>query len=286
MKSIFLALLGRFRRTGPIVVLGSALALGACSSFDSDQMTLDASAPQTAQAASTDADTDSDELISDPLEPWNRYVFAVNDLIYTLAQPWIAPYMVLPQEGKDAVDNFLHNLQSPVILVNDLLQGDLDRAWTTTARFGINSTVGIGGILDVAADHGLERHSEDFGQTLGTYGAGDGPYLVLPLFGPSNPRDAVGRVVDFVTDPLFWVNNDTVEAFNNARTYATVSNQLGRNYGDLEALRSTSLDYYATIRALYIQRRRAEVSNTENDPSAASQDYDFDFDDPETETAN
>lgn len=239
---------GTFARLGAV---GVALSLFAgCAS----------QTPQTARSVDNSA-------VSDPLEPWNRYVFSVNEVVYMMAQPFIAPYMVLPDEGKETVDNFLHNLSTPVVLLNDLLQGEFSRAWVTTQRFAVNSTVGVLGLMDVAADIDLPRHSEDFGQTLGVYGVGDGPYLVLPLLGPSNPRDAVGTGVDMVSQPLFWVPaNGTGDVIRGAHSYASFSNGLGQNVPQMEALRATSLDYYATIRSLYTQNRRSQILNLE--PSA------------------
>ncbi|WP_051013751.1 MlaA family lipoprotein [Pararhodospirillum photometricum] len=206
-----------------------------------------------------------DELVSDPMEPWNRYVFAVNDLIYTFLRPWIAPYMVLPDKGKEAVDNVVHNVKTPVILLNDLLQGEATRAWVTTQRFFINTTLGVLGTMDVAAkDYQLPKHREDFGQTLGAWGMGDGPYMVLPLLGPSNPRDALGSGIDMVSHPLFWVpGGDIGTMVSGGRTYATLASEYGGHVNEMDELRKTSLDYYATMRSLYTQMRRSEVKNIE-----------------------
>ncbi|MBE1237861.1 VacJ family lipoprotein [Phaeovibrio sulfidiphilus] len=218
-----------------------------------------------AGCASTGTQVAGSDQVDDPLEPWNRYVFAVNDFVYMMAQPFIAPYMVLPEGGQRAIDNFLHNLSTPVILLNDLLQGEFSRAWTTTKRFAVNTTVGVLGIADVAADHDMPRHSEDFGQTLGVWGVGDGPYLVLPLLGPSSPRDAVGTGVDIVSDPFFWLPDKTWgNSLQAARAYASLSNDLGQATPQLDALRATSLDFYATIRSLYTQNRRAKVQNLDS----------------------
>jgi phospholipid-binding lipoprotein MlaA len=217
-----------------------------------------------------DPDSADDMLVADPMEDWNRYVFSLNTLIYTLLQPVIAPYGVLPDERKENVDNFLHNLSTPVILLNDLLQGETDRAWVTTQRFAVNSTAGALGFLDTAEEMGLPKHSEDFGQTLGTWGVGDGPYVVYPLFGPGNPRDGVGRLVDMVTDPLFWLAGPTGETMANIRTYASVSSQLGGNIGRMESLRESSIDFYAAVRSLYVQSRRAAIANDEGNPASSA----------------
>ena len=141
---------------------------------------------------------------SDPLEPINRGIFAFNRAIDEMfLKPAARLYIaIVPEGGRVAVTNVVNNLKSPVILVNDLLQGDLDRAQTTIARFTVNTILGFGGIADVATDLGAPRHSEDFGQTAATYGVGSGPYLMLPFLGPSNVRDALGKVVDRFLDPL------------------------------------------------------------------------------------
>lgn len=279
------------RRRGAWTRLAGGLAgltlLGACASLDAQDIAAErATTQRTAESAAgqvaamppaSDASlgaAGTGELVSDPLEPWNRYVFAVNDMIYTLARPWIAPYMVLPEAGKEKVDNLLHNLKTPVILLNDLLQGEFERAWITTKRFFINTTTGVLGLVDVAEKYGIPAHTEDFGQTLGTYGVGDGPYLVLPLFGPSNPRDALGQGIDMVTHPLFWLGGETGTMVTAGRTYGTVSSEYGGRVNEMDALRETSLDYYATVRSLYTQMRRGQVQNLDAQPGqAAAVDY-------------
>ncbi|MCF8481133.1 MAG: VacJ family lipoprotein [Rhodospirillum sp.] len=260
--------LGGLSRSGITAI--ALMSLTACANVDTEGTSGQLAAAEPAN----DMAAEDEVLVSDPLEPWNRYVFSVNDVVYSFARPWIAPYMVLPDEGKDTVDNFLHNLTSPVILLNDLLQGEMGRAWTTVKRFGINTTSGVLGLVDVADEYGMPKHEEDFGQTLGTWGMGDGPYLVLPLLGPSNPRDGIGRGVDTVTDPLFWLTGGAAQAFSGARTYGTFSNEYGRRSGDMDALRESSLDYYATIRSLYTQMRRSKIQNIEG---AKVQDAEVDY---------
>lgn len=213
-----------------------------------------------------DPDAAPGGLVEDPFEDWNRFVFDLNTLIYTLIQPVIAPYGVLPDERKRNVDNFVHNLSTPVILVNDLLQGEPDRAWVTTQRFVINTAGGLG-FFDPATDMGLPRHSEDFGQTLGVWGVGDGPYMVYPIIGPSNPRDGFGRIVDLATDPLFWLSGPTAETLSYSKAYVSNTSTVGANVPRLEELRANSLDFYAAVRSLYTQSRRAAVGNQEDGPA-------------------
>jgi ABC-type transporter lipoprotein component MlaA len=145
---------------------------------------------------------------NDPLEPVNRAVFQFNRVLDGLIlEPAALMYrMATPAFVRDGVQNFLANLRTPVVLANDLLQGEFGRAEKTLGRFMLNTILGVGGLIDVGGRVGMpERHYEDFGQTLAVYGVGEGPYLMLPVLGPSNPRDAVGRVVDLLFDPLFFL---------------------------------------------------------------------------------
>ena len=139
-------------------------------------------------------------MVHDPYEGFNRQMFAFNNEVdkYALGPAADVYETVTPEFARDRVGDFLHNLKSPVIFINDVLQGEGDRAGDTFARFLVNSTIGVAGLWDVAGYNGIERHSEDFGQTLATWGVEDGgPYVMLPLLGPSNVRDAAGR--DFYT---------------------------------------------------------------------------------------
>lgn len=153
-------------------------------------------------------------------------------------------------------------MRTPVIFFNDVLQGELERAWITLLRFLINSTIGLAGLHDQAAVWGFEYHNEDFGQTLAVWGVPGGPYVMLPILGPSNPRDTVGLVVDFLVDPLnLWLTNTDREPFIFARTGLRAIDARARNYDSLEDLEKSSLDFYAAVRSLYRQRRADEISN-------------------------
>lgn len=204
---------------------------------------------------------------NDPLEPMNRYFFEVN---YALDELFLKPiagwyYVALPNPAQDGVRNFLRNLSSPVIFANDLFQGETDRAGTTLVRFVINSTIGIAGLIDVAGEIGYPYHSEDFGQTLAVAGADEGPYLVLPLLGPSNPRDLTGRVVDAFLDPLTYITRaNDVEHLLYVRSGVTAVDARARNLKTLDEIREGSLDYYATIRSLYRQQRDDAIRNGED----------------------
>ena len=197
---------------------------------------------------------------NDPYEPFNRAMFDFNlALDKAVLRPAASIYRdVLPEPVQNGVHNFLHNLRSPIIFGNDLLQGELDRAGSTLARFAINSTVGILGLYDFAAYVGIEKHNEDFGQTLAVWEVEQGPYLVLPIFGPSNPRDGVGRVADILIDPLTWL---APFEFQMARTIGTAVNARARNFDQVNDLENNSLDFYSAVRSLYRQKRADEIRN-------------------------
>jgi phospholipid-binding lipoprotein MlaA len=252
----------RSPRPTPRLALGCALALGLAV----------ATGGCATRPDPTDAEAVAEfEANNDPIEPLNRAAFFVNDGIDTLIlRPAAEAYRIfLPPEVRTAIRNVLANLRTPVILVNDLLQGEVDRAGVTIGRFVVNTTLGIGGILDRARDFGLIGHTEDFGQTLAVWGLPEGPYLFVPVLGPSNPRDLVGSGVDLATQPLTWISgNDTVDAVLISRTALTVLDTREGLLEPLDALRQGSLDPYAALRSAYRQRRAAEIRNA---PSGAQQ---------------
>lgn len=206
--------------------------------------------------------------INDPGEPTMRAIFEFNRALDTLLlKPAATLYKgMLPPPAQTRVNYFLNNLRSPIIFINDLLQGDLDRAGTTLMRFVINSTVGILGFGDPATDMGYDFHDEDFGQTLAIWGSEEGPYVMLPVFGPSNPRDAIGVVVDFFIDPFsIWVRNTDRDGLIISRTTTRAIDTRARHFDALEDLERSSLDYYAAIRSLYRQRRADAIKNGASD---------------------
>ena len=232
-------------------VTGAALALmvlGAC-----------ASPPEDADARA------AFEEENDPLQDFNRYIHEVNYAFDQLVfRPISGMYRTgVPSPIRGAIRNFFENLRAPVIFVNDLLQGEGERAGITLARFLTNSTLGLAGLIDTAElAFGLEFHDEDFGQTLAVWGVDEGIYLVLPLFGPSNPRDAIGIAVDSFLDP--WdslLRAAGVEYGPPARTILNAVDLRARNIDTLDEVERTSIDYYATLRSLYRQRRADEIRN-------------------------
>lgn len=197
--------------------------------------------------------------IDDPFEPVNRIIFAFNDTFdLVLLRPIAIVYkLIVPELAIQAVRRAFLNLDSPVIAVNDLLQGDLADAGVTLGRFGINSTVGILGLLDPAADLALERHHADFGQTLHSYGVGAGPYLVQPLLGPASTRGGAGKVVDIFFQPLTYLLN-AVENLGLAATRAVVKRE--ELLDPLDELRENSIDYYTGLKAAFWQARQVELN--------------------------
>jgi phospholipid-binding lipoprotein MlaA len=202
---------------------------------------------------------------NDPLEPMNRYFFELNyaadELLFKPLAGWY--YVALPNFAQDGVRNVLRNVHSPVVLANDLFQGETDRAGVTVERFLVNSTMGLGGLFDIAARMGLDYHDEDFGQTLAVHGVGEGPYLMLPLLGPSNPRDAAGMAVDMLFDPLTYIGMFAVSNIDLGASVLQGVDTRARNLKTLDEIRKGSLDYYATIRSLYRQHRNDEINNGE-----------------------
>ena len=242
---------------------------------------LAAAAAWLAGCASPPPDDDAEakaefEQINDPLEPTNRAIFTFNDGLDTyFLRPAAQGYRaVVPPFGRDRVLDFLDNLKMPIYFANDLLQGNLSLATVTMERFLLNSTFGVGGLMDVAEPMGIPGHKSDFGQTFGVWGIGEGPYLVLPLYGPSNPRDAIGTGIESYGDPLdYYLNNNYLKWVAWTRMGATALSQREAYLDLLDDVKRTSLDYYSAMRSLYRQRRKAQI-NQAKVGEAASPDLD------------
>lgn len=199
----------------------------------------------------------------DPYEPFNRQMFAFNEVLdKVLLKPIAQAYrFVVPEIGRKAISNVLQNVYEPVTMVNAFLQGDVDRGFTSFWRFTLNSTLGGAGIYDFAGENtDLKYRPEDFGQTIGVWSHNaDSSYLVLPLFGPSTTRDAVGRVADVFTNP--WTYGlKTNESIGLAVGNGIVAREDALDLVD--EIYANSFDPYATIRSAYIQRRKAQILNT------------------------
>ena len=209
---------------------------------------------------------------NDPIEPLNRASLAVTYAVDTLVlRPAAEAYSILlPPPVRTGIRNALGNLRSPVILANNLLQGDTDRAATTLGRFLLNSTVGVGGLFDVAAAWGLPGRAEDFGQTFALWGIPEGPYLFLPVLGPSNPRDLAGFGADIAANPITWIGGgDAWIAATRTRDALTALDTREALIEPVDAVMSTALDPYSVIRSAYRQRRAAEIAGRGNAPPAA-----------------
>jgi phospholipid-binding lipoprotein MlaA len=236
----------------------------------------DAAAPVAEPAAEEEADVadTGDEL--DPWEGFNRSVYGFNDAIdRAVVEPTAKGYRAItPGFFRSGVRNFIHNLKSPVIFFNDVLQAEPERAAETLGRFALNTTVGVGGLFDVGKSAGVEGHDEDFGQTLAVWGFSSGPYLMLPLLGPSTVRDATGRVVDIAIDPITYADfrhDDTARA---VRFGADLLTQRTDAIEAIESIRETSLDPYVSTRSAYFQARASAIRNGEeaDDEQDAAED--------------
>ncbi|MEM1140196.1 MAG: VacJ family lipoprotein, partial [Pseudomonadota bacterium] len=216
--------------------------------------------------------------VNDPIEPLNRAIFSFNLFLDdVLLEPAAKTYrFVVPGVARRSVRNAIDNVRSPVTFANDVLQGEVNRAGVTLTRFAINTTVGVGGLFDPAEGWGYEYHSEDFGQTLGTYGVGEGPYFVAPILGPAPPRDLVGRGVDMLFDPLTWVGGDTADYVQLGITVVDVIDFREQNLEIFDEIERTSLDLYATFRSAYRQRRNSQIANGEETGFETGDEVDFD----------
>ncbi len=220
--------------------------------------------------------------VADPWEGFNRKMFSAHlfldrNLLVPAAKGYRA---TTPKSGRRGIRRFLANLRSPGVFVNDILQGEFGRAGETLSRFVVNSTIGAGGFADPAAQMGVASHGEDFGQTLAVWGVGSGPYLFLPLFGPSTGRDSFGTIVEIGLNPLFYVRTDA----GSLARYATggVGGVSAREQflDPLAEIEAKSLDFYASYRSFYTQARKREIANGAVDYSDLPDIGEFeDFDD-------
>ena len=248
--------------TWPVALLMAVLAFGLAV----PEISFAASMEETDSVHVTLAQASGEEAVNDPLESMNRPIFEFNEVLQdVLLRPIAKFYNVnVNLMVRQGISDFLDNLSSPVIFANDLLQGEFERALTTFGRAFINTTIGIVGFADVASELGLERHDEDFGQTLAVYGMGEGFYLVLPIFGPSSPRDAVGKfVIDPYLDPLgLWLGNTDRQNIEYTLAGAEGLDEYAGIVDELNQVKKTSVDYYAAVRSLYRQKRKTEINNS------------------------
>ena len=201
----------------------------------------------------------------DPLEGYNRMMFSVNEGVDTvLLRPLAVGYRyITPNAVRWRIGNMSDNLYEPISMINAFLQGDFTGGMNNFWRFVINSTVGLGGMHDVAATAGITATREDFGQTLAVWGVGPGPYIVLPIFGPSNLRDTTGKIGDWAMDPMTYVlqqDGGTDWTLYGVRAgQALVARE--RYLDPIDDIYSSSIDPYASFKSIYEQRREAEIAN-------------------------
>jgi phospholipid-binding lipoprotein MlaA len=217
-----------------------------------------ASLQETASENGMEGAGSSEELVPDPLESMNRAFFEFNDKLYFwVLKPAATGYKtVVPEEARVCVRNFFHNLAFPVRAVNNLLQGKLFGAFEETCGFLVNSTVGLGGLADIAAAVGLERHDEDLGQTLAVYGSGPAFYIHWPFFGPSTLRDTFGTAGDLFLDPLTYLGDTWYAPWSRG---LNVVNETSLRIGDYESLKKAALDPYVALRDAYYQNRLSKI---------------------------
>lgn len=230
----------------------------------------------TACAGNSTVPADDTLGMHDPIENVNRTTLKINDTAdKVILEPIAKGYRaVTPEAGRTVVRNFLRNLNSPVIIGNELLQGDLKGAANATARVVINTLAGFGGILDLAEQGGIAYQPEDFGQTLATWGVGNGMYVMLPLLGPSTARDATGTLVDSYADPLrIYLFNIDEEHLHYTRMGSSIVSKREELIEVIDDLRRNSFDYYAAIRSAYYQNRQSLI-NDRNGAGADIPDYD------------
>jgi phospholipid-binding lipoprotein MlaA len=238
-------------RGAAALLLGGALAGGVAAQPSSGvapiMSVLESPAP-------ADAEPLTPGQLADPWEPFNRAMFRFNqDLDQGLVLPWTDAYVTLvPELLRTGIGNFFANAQDAWSSINNLLQGKFDRSVMMTMRFATNTVFGALGLIDIATAVGMERWPEDFGQTLGVWGFAPGPYLVLPLFGPSTVRDAVGLPLDLAASPYYSINQD---AFRPFLTVLGVLNSRSQLLSASKALDAIALDRYSFVRDAFLSRR-------------------------------
>lgn len=233
-----------------LAALAVAAALSACA---------------TRPPASDPAAVAAFEESNDRLEPLNRAMFGVDQALdAVIVRPIAWTYRkVTPDFAQRGVTNFLRNLRLPITFANDLLQGEVKRAGLTLGRFLMNSTVGLAGFGDVAADRGLPYHYEDFGQTLAVWGVKEPTYIYVPLLGPTGLRDGFGLAADnFAFDPVTWYSYADNPQWHNWAYFGALLIDLKASTMDVtDELKKSSIDYYAALRSAYQQNRAKEIRN-------------------------
>jgi phospholipid-binding lipoprotein MlaA len=208
--------------------------------------------------------------IHDPFENFNRKVYKFNDTIdrYFIEHVARSYQKSIPKKARTSIRNFLDNLALPISALNSFAQGKVDNGLATFSSFLINSTIGLGGFLEIARAKGINYEREDFGQTLGYWGVGSKNFLMLPLFGPSNARDLSGFIFDRSIDPsgfnVLKIGGNSDFISNDYRIFSTAIKTIDNReelLDIIDSVRKDSFDPYATIRSAYLQRRLAQIEN-------------------------
>jgi phospholipid-binding lipoprotein MlaA len=221
---------------------------GALPSLDDDDIYLEA--------------TETQQIVADPLEPWNRFWFNFNDITYNyVLHPLNTGYIaIMPQAARSGIKNFFHNLGAPVRVLNNLLQGKGLAAGVEFSSFVLNSVAGLGGLFDIASSHKkvVEVNDEDGGQTLGVWGMGEGFYIVWPLLGPNNARDSLGLVMDYFADPKTYIIDSWEISLG--LTAFKVFNSFDELLDTYDTMKGMSVEPYSSLRDAYTQYRRAQIA--------------------------
>ena len=268
----------RLLRAGAVASLASVLALGPAFAASDVEATVDA-----VPWDELPEEDDDEELVWDPLEPMNRGIWAFNDTLdrWILEPVAIGWDFVLPRRVQLCINNFFTHLVLPVRIANDLFQLKPVKALEDGGRLVINTLVGVGGLFDPASAGGIPRHDEDFGQTLGYWGVPPGPYLVLPVLGPSNPRDGVGLAVDSVMAVQSFFLSFPILA---GAAAVDAVNTRSLTIEEVRAEREAAFDFYVAVRAAYTQFREHRVHDRADEPEESTVDEDlYYFEDEEYE---
>jgi phospholipid-binding lipoprotein MlaA len=232
-----------------LLLAGTMFAATGCANMESK-------APQSADAPD-----------GDPMESVNRAIYGFNHMFdEAILRPITVGYRtVVPEYGRTMVSNFLENLYTPVVFANSVLQADPQNSFASFWRFAINTSFGVGGLFDVASSGGLHNRPADFGETLAFYGVKPGPYIVLPVIGPCDVRDSVGRLADAFINPFNYVD----EGVSIAMWSATAINARSENMKLIDGVYDSSLDPYSTFRSGYTQKRAADIKRGEAERNKA-----------------
>ena len=265
-----------FRTKFIITLLATALFVGISwganqALADADESTSTHKADKAAPASDLNSEDSSEENDNDPWESYNRGVFSFNE---TFDEYFLSPVAdgftyITPKFVRTGLGNFFSNLEYPVKLISDIIQLDAEQAWTHSSRFVVNSTVGVCGFMDVATDMGIEDVDDDLGTALGYWGVPTGPYLVLPILGPSNVRDGFTRVAEFFLNPVgytnVFINPDSAALATEWGLRSTyIVNTRAKLDSTIKAGKAASTDFYIFMREGYTQRRQSLI----NDPQA------------------